>query len=74
MAIVVLAYVLSLEGGFKQKSGVKRYRNGKQGPAFSAFRPGLQHVNAIAFAFQQFLTWLLAYFIPLKKPNWHFVQ
>ena len=71
LAIVVLASVLSLVEGFKQKSAVKRYQNGKQGPAF---RLGLQHINAIAGAFKQFLTWLLAYFIPPEKPKRHFVQ
>jgi hypothetical protein len=66
-AIVVFAYVLSLMEGLKKKVAVKRYKNGKQGPAVSPFRLGLQHISALLVEFAQFLSWLRTYYYPPTK-------
>lgn len=75
MAIVVMAYVLSLQAGFTNTvSKQKVYRNGKQSLAVSVFRQGLSVLRSQSESLKRFMDYVADRIRELKTPKWLHVQ
>lgn len=71
MAIVVMAYVLSIEQGLKaNKKTIKKYKNGQTTLAISIFRMGLTEMRAKAGNLNKFIRLLFDLFYRKKNPKW----
>ncbi len=75
VAIVVMAYVLSLEQGLQKAcKKVKIYKDQSKNLAVSIFRQGLSLVKASAWTLIRFLSLLKTFFLYLNTPQWVNVQ
>jgi len=75
MAIVVMAYVLSLQAGFTNTASKQKiYRNGKQSLAVSVFRQGLSVLRSRSESLKRFMDYVADRIRELKTPKWLHVQ
>ncbi len=75
VAIVVMAYVLSIEQGLKNTcKKEKAYKGQSNTLAVSIFRQGLSLLKARAWTLIRFLNLLQNVFLDLHKPQWVNVQ
>lgn len=75
VAIVVMAYVLSIQKGLENvKQKFKKYKNGQKTLAISVFRVGLTKIKALAWNFDQFIRLLYVMFNKVEGPKWLNVQ
>ncbi|NJO90226.1 MAG: transposase [Chloroflexia bacterium] len=76
MAIVSLAYALTIKAGWKKRKSVRsiKYKDGTSYPAESVFRMGLSEVLNYCRNFMVFLTYLKSAFLGREHTIWKNVQ
>ena len=75
VALVVMAYVLSLQAAFAEPARKeKAYRSGKQSLAVSLFRQGLSMLRKQVESLKRFMDYIEERMQTLKTAKWLYVQ